>query len=384
MVDEPRPPLTQRLRPMHWLVIDVLVALALASSLVTLRPDAEGRLGSATWIAIALLVLVIAGAVAVRRVYPITALTAALVAEACLRGLGLKAAVGFATALTLYMAALTARNRPAVWCLGTVAVAVGFVAAPIPLYPSILAWTLGTSARSRREYARALRRQAERQGREEAERRAGEQAAEERLRIARELHDVVAHSMSLITVQAGVAHYVGAERPEEAIRALGSIEATGRTALRDMRRLLGMLRDADGTPQDPELAPAPTLAALDTLVRDAAAAGLGVDFTVLGERRDLPAGIELAAYRIVQEALTNVIRHAGVDRCSVELRYTEREIALDVVDSGRGGPAAVPGHGLIGMRERVAAYGGEFDAGPRADGAGFRVGARLPIEEGAR
>ncbi|MGC0419881.1 sensor histidine kinase [Embleya sp. AB8] len=385
MVDELRPPLTQRLRPRHWRAIDVLLGIVLAGSLVTLRPHPDDRLGTSTWIVVALLVLILAGAVAFRRTYPILAVTAALVAESCLRGLEVKAAIGFATAFTLYTAALTVRNRPAVWALGTVAVAVGFATAPIPLYPAILAWTLGTTARSRRQYAEALRRQAERQGRVEAEQRAREQAAEERLRIARELHDVVAHSMSLITVQAGVAHYVGTERPEEALRALGSIEATGRTALRDMRRLLGMLRDSDGTPQDAELAPAPTLATVDTLVRDAAAAGLTVELSVLGERRELPTGVELAAYRIVQEALTNVIRHAGVDHCQVELHYTEREITLDITDSGRGdGGSVVPGHGLVGMRERVVAYGGEFAAGSRAPEPGFRVRARVPIEEGAR
>ncbi|MYS86453.1 sensor histidine kinase [Embleya scabrispora] len=384
MGDELRPPLTQRLRLRHWLALDALLALVITVPILTSHPGTvTGRLGAATWPVPVVLGVTLIGSVALRRVHPVPALLAAVVAETAAGLAGLVAAVGFATAATLYTAALSGRSRRVVWAAGAGAVAAGFVIAPIPLYPAIPAWAFGALLRTRREYAAALRRQAERQGRERAERQAAADAAEERLRIARELHDVVAHSMSLITVQAGVAHFVGAERPEEALRALGSIEATGRTALREMRRLLGILREGSDTPHSAELAPAPTLAAVDTLVSDAAAAGLRVELIVHGERRELPVGVEHAAYRIIQEALTNVVRHADTDHCRVELRYTHGEIEVAIADSGSGGGAAVPGHGLVGMRERVAAYGGEFDAGPLPE-RGFRVSARVPIEDGAR
>ncbi|MEU0932494.1 sensor histidine kinase [Embleya sp. NPDC005971] len=383
MGDALRPPLTQRLRLRHWLTLDALLALAITTPILTVHPAAAtDRLGAAAWPILLALGATLIGSVAVRRVCPVPALVVAVVAETAAGLAGLVAAVGFAMAATLYTAALSGRSRHVVWAAGAAAVAAGFVIAPVPLYPAIPAWAVGALLRTRREYVEALRRQAERQGRERAERQAAAAAAEERLRIARELHDVVAHSMSLITVQAGVAHLVGAERPEEALRALGSIEATGRTALREMRRLLGILRDDSETAHEAELAPAPTLAAVDALITDAAAAGLRVELTVHGDRRELPTGVELAAYRIIQEALTNVVRHADTDHCRVEIQYTRHELALAITDSGSGGPAA-PGHGLVGMRERVAAYGGEFDARPLPE-RGFRVSARVPIEDGTR
>ncbi|MFD7729768.1 sensor histidine kinase [Kitasatospora phosalacinea] len=216
---------------------------------------------------------------------------------------------------------------------------------------------------------------------DERRRRRTEHAAarerEERLLIARELHDVVAHSLGVIAVQAGVANHVAAEQPEQARLALASIEETSRTALNEMRALLGVLR----TGADGERLPAPRLADLDGVVRRAAAAGVRVDVQLLGERVPLPPGLELAGYRVVQEAVTNVVRHAGTGHCRVRVDYRPDALELTVTDEGRGGTPSGPGggHGLAGMRERVAVHGGEFRAGRRRTGRGFEVSAVFPL-----
>jgi signal transduction histidine kinase len=199
--------------------------------------------------------------------------------------------------------------------------------------------------------------------------------AEERLQIARELHDVVAHSMSMVAVQAGVGRYVIERDPAEAASALAAIETTSRTALREMRQLLGILRD--GEPG--EMLAAPGLEDIPDLARRA---GLHVDVAVRGTPRRLPTGMDLAAFRIVQEALTNVVKHSGTDRGRVEVTYSADAVAVEVTDEGAGVAPGSPGdvgrgHGLTGMRERVALYGGEFSAGP-LPGRGYRVSARLP------
>jgi signal transduction histidine kinase len=206
--------------------------------------------------------------------------------------------------------------------------------------------------------------------------------AEERLRLARELHDVVAHSISVIAVQSGVGAHVANTQPEEAAKALATIEATSRAALTELRRLLGVLRQ-EGEPEG-SLAPVPGLADLDALLAEVAKAGLGVRLRVEGTPSPLPAGVDLSAYRIVQEALTNVVKHAGPARAQVVVGYGDHEVTVEVVDDGRGVAAptgdgrARVGHGLIGMRERVAAFGGDLEVGPGPDG-GFRVAARLPL-----
>jgi signal transduction histidine kinase len=222
------------------------------------------------------------------------------------------------------------------------------------------------------------------EAREELARRA---VVEERLRLARELHDVVAHAMSVIAVQSGVGAHVADTQPEEATRALAAIEATSRAALEELRRLLGVLRQAD-EPQG-DLAPVPGLADLDSLLAEVAKAGLAVKLQVNGTRPPLPAGVDLSAYRIVQEALTNVVKHASPAHAEVMIGYRDQEVTVEVVDDGRG--AVTPagdgregtGHGLLGMRERVAAFGGELEVGPRP-GGGFRVAARLPLEADRR
>jgi signal transduction histidine kinase len=242
-------------------------------------------------------------------------------------------------------------------------------------------WLLGQFAHNYRAYAARLEeRTAElERAREALARRA---VVEERLRLARELHDVVAHAMSVIAVQSGVGAHIANTQPKEARRSLAAIEATSRAALEELRRLLGVLRQED-EPQA-SLAPVPGLADLDSLLGEVAKAGLAVRLQVEGTPSPLPAGVDLSAYRIVQEALTNVVKHAGPARAEVVVGYHDRDVTVEVTDDGRG--AAAPagdgqtrvGHGLIGMRERVAAFGGDLEAGPGPDG-GFRVVARLPL-----
>ena len=242
------------------------------------------------------------------------------------------------------------------------------------------AWLLGHFVGVRRAYTARLEQTAE------LERARAEQArqavAEERLRLARELHDVVAHSISVIAVQSGVGAHVAKTQPEEAAKALAAIEATSRAALTELRRLLGVLRQED-EPQG-DLAPVPGLADLDSLLAEVAKAGLAVRLQVEGRPAPLPAGVDLSAYRIVQEALTNVVKHAGPARAQVAIRYRDHEVMVEVTDDGRGAAAptgdgrARVGHGLIGMRERVAVFGGDLEVGPRP-GGGFRVAARLPL-----
>ena len=250
-------------------------------------------------------------------------------------------------------------------------------------FPLIIgaAWLLGYFAHNYRAYAARLEeRTAElERAREELARRA---VAEERLRLARELHDVVAHAMSVIAVQSGVGAHVADSRPGEVGKALAAIEATSRDALTELRRLLGVLRQ-DGDPQA-SLAPAPGLANLEGLLAEVAEAGLAVKLRVEGRPAPLPAGLDLSAYRIVQEALTNVVKHAGPAHAQVMICYRDHEVAVEVTDDGRGVGAVAgdgrrgTGHGLIGMRERVAAFGGDLEVGPRP-GGGFRVAARLPL-----
>ncbi len=209
---------------------------------------------------------------------------------------------------------------------------------------------------------------------------AREAVAAERQRIARELHDVVAHSLSVMVVQAGAARRLVATKPDLAAEALGAIETTGREALDEMRRLLGVLRTPEGDKESPDLAPQPSLVHLDDLT--GADPGLPVEVVVEGEPAPLPAAIDLQAYRIVQEALTNVRKHAGPARATVHLHYGTDALEVRVDDDGRGASASAPlggeGHGLVGMRERAALCGGELRAGPRP-GGGWSVTARLPL-----
>jgi signal transduction histidine kinase len=254
---------------------------------------------------------------------------------------------------------------------------------PTPVTNTLIigaAWLLGHFVGVRRAYTDQLERTAElERARAELARRA---VAEERLRLARELHDVVAHSISVIAVQSGVGAHVAESQPEEAAKALAAIEATSRAALTELRRLLGVLRQ-EGEPQG-SLAPVPGLADLDALLAEVAKAGLAVRLRVEGTPWQLPAGVDLSAYRIVQEALTNVVKHAGEARAHVTIGYGDQDVTVEVTDDGLGVTAPAGdgqgkvGHGLIGMRERVQVFGGDLEAGPRP-GGGFRVAARLPL-----
>jgi signal transduction histidine kinase len=222
---------------------------------------------------------------------------------------------------------------------------------------------------------------------EEQELRSRWAVAEERGRIARELHDVVAHSVSVMVVQAGAARRTLAASPEQAATALGQIEQTGRQALVELRRLLGLLRD--GEAGDADLAPQPSLAHLESLAAAAREAGLPVEVAVEGEPRSLPAGVDLSAYRIVQEALTNSLKHSGPSRARILVRYGAHDLRLEVRDDGpagngmENGPSGRSGHGLIGMRERVALFGGTLETGS-LPGGGYRVAARLPLDSGSQ
>jgi signal transduction histidine kinase len=240
-------------------------------------------------------------------------------------------------------------------------------------------WALGDSARSRRAYTAELEARAARLERER-ELEASRAAAEERARIARELHDVVAHHVSMMVVQAEAGPVVVERDPKTAAQAFDSIGAIGRQALGEMRRLLGVLRS--GEDRAPSLTPQPGLEQLPALVEQVRQAGLEAKLEVEGEPRPLPPGMDLSAYRIVQEALTNAVRHAGPGAAKVLVRYGDGDVRLEIRDHGVGSRNDNhAGHGLVGMRERVNLYGGDLAAGPHPDG-GFTVAARLPLPSG--
>ncbi len=251
-------------------------------------------------------------------------------------------------------------------------------------------WIVGRAVRTRRLYLAELEDRADRLERANtAELRAA--LAEERARMARELHDVVAHHVSVMTVQAAAARRMIDRSPERSVEAMQAVEETGRAALVEMRRIVGALRSTDtdeSTATTGELFPQSGVAELGPLLTRAREAGLEVDLTVVGEPRLLPTGVDLAIFRVVQESLTNTLRHAGPTRAAVLLRYEPDAVVVGVTDDGSrrraaGGRAVGsdrPGHGLVGMRERVTLNGGTLRTGSRSVG-GFEVQARLPLEE---
>jgi signal transduction histidine kinase len=236
----------------------------------------------------------------------------------------------------------------------------------------LIAWLAGRGVRTRTRLTEELHEAAVR-AKEAHEEEASRAASDERRRIAREMHDVVAHSVSVMVVQAGGARRILERDPRRAVEAAAHIEDVGRAALTEMRRLLGVLHHAD------ERAPQPTMRELGALVERTRAAGLPVSLTVEGEPRSLPAGMDLAAYRVVQEALTNAIKHAGAAPTEVTVRWAPSHLELEIVDTGsQAANGHGGGHGLVGMEERVKLYDGELRAGRRA-GGGFEVVARLPL-----
>ena len=281
--------------------------------------------------------------------------------------------------LAIYTVAAHCERTPAL-VGGAISLAAGIVWIGLDdfFFPVVVfggAWFAGRLVRQREVHARVV---GERSAALEREREANARvaAAEERARIARELHDVLSHSVSVMVVQAGAERLaLGSDRAATG-ETLEAIEKTGRQALEEMRRLLGMLR-AEG--ESPAHAPQPTLAELDELVSQVREAGLAVELHVEGEPTALPPGVAVSVYRIVQEALTNVLKHAGPAQAWILIRYEGRGLELEIADDGRGPcEAGDTGHGLVGMRERVALYGGDFDAGAR-NGGGFIVRARIPL-----
>jgi signal transduction histidine kinase len=378
---------TRRGRAVLWAAADAcaatLLCLAMLRSVAVTAPRATAPAAVGT-----VLVIVVCAGVAARRLAPAPILLVVASGACALAYFGFAQDPMVAVALVVYTVAVGYAWPVSVGALATVFVGVG-VSARTPLDRILsgnrvvatfvvlaAAWAIGVAMRTQRRYAAGLVSQARARAQADTD-RAQRALAEQRLRIARELHDVVAHTMSVIAVQAGVGAHIADSRPQESRHALGRIEETSRSALVELRRMLAVLRT--GGTDDAELVPAPTLAGLPALVARTRTAGLAIELSTTGAPRPLPAGVELTAYRVVQEALTNVVRHAGATRVRVRLDYRPACLTVTVTDDGRGAPSpAVPGHGIVGMRERVALYGGEFTAGPAP--RGYRVTATLPAE----
>jgi signal transduction histidine kinase len=255
--------------------------------------------------------------------------------------------------------------------LGSTAVHLATVA--VPLF-TLIAWLIGHSIRQAQAQAELVRAQA-----------AAQTVLAERLRIARDVHDIVAHSIGVIAIQAGAGRRVFDASPGEARDALAAIEAASRETLSGLRRMVTGLRHADqeSSPGQAPPDPAPSLADLERLAATTLDAGVRVDVEWHGSREPLPADIDLSAFRIIQEAVTNVVRHADTSQCRVSIGQQDGELSIEVTDSGRGGDPSGTGYGITGMRERAALLGGDLSAGPRP-GGGFRVAARLPLPAPAR
>jgi signal transduction histidine kinase len=329
----------------RWPLIALAVTLGGEAAIFVLRPGATAEL------------VVLAVATGLEICY--TAATRTRRVSAC----GAALAVGFSLLLPLLGPAYGGSLR-----VGSAEPGVPTVTIVV-LLVTVIAWLIGHSIRQAQARAELLRTQA-----------AAEAATAERLRIARELHDIVAHSIGVIAIQAGSGRSVFDARPDEARDALTAIESTSREALSGLRRMVTGLRQTEPAPgpwQAP-LGPAPGLADIGRLAETALDAGVRVDVEWLGSREPLPADIDLSAFRIIQEAVTNVARHAGTGQCRVCIEQHDGQLSIEITDSGRGGTAVGTGYGITGMRERAALLGGDFSAGPRP-GGGFRVAARLPV-----
>jgi len=343
-----------------------------------------------TPIAAFLLVIVAGLALAWRYRHPQTVLCITTAAVVVYSLLGyVNGAALLIPAVAMWAFATTAPIRLSVaWAVAVTAVLMGATALNNPFGPTGGGWVLvpadiavalfgGIAVGNRRAYVGAQR--------ERAEREARRQIDEERLRIARELHDVVAHTMATINVQASAATQLLAKSPEQAAESLAAIRSASKEGLRELRAILNVLRHADEPADSTE--PTSGLTRLDALAAGVRQAGLPVIVTVTGRPRPLPAVTDLAAFRIIQEALTNSIRHAGPATAAVSLSYGDADLLVEIADTGRGAPlrSEYPkspggsGHGLRGMRERATAAGGTIEIGPRPAG-GFRVAARLPLD----
>ncbi|MFI7420816.1 sensor histidine kinase [Nonomuraea sp. NPDC049684] len=379
---ERRPLIARRLRPGHWVAVDVFAAAVLAAGFSVPAVLAPGSARVPPLVAVPVIALACLPT-AVRRRWPVPVCAVVLVAAGFAPFAGWQEAF-VPLALALHAVALLATRRTAVAALvAALAVTAAGAAIGAPSWTEAasaggfawlllgLAWTIGLAVREQRAYAaQAVARSAQ------------AAATAERLRVAREVHDVVAHSMGLISMRAGIANHVAATHPEEAGEALSIIEETSRKALTDLRGLLGLLRDASGE-QGGEQGGEPHLP--DTLRELVAAIPDGHLRVELDVEPGLALGGEaaLVVRRLVQESLTNVLRHAGPARCRVAvLTRARREVVVEIVDDGRGGAPRPGGHGLAGLEERVILYGGTFSAGPEP-GGGFAVRARLPLPGGS-
>ncbi|MGH3683581.1 MAG: sensor histidine kinase [Pseudonocardiaceae bacterium] len=374
--------------------IDLLPAVWVALLTVSSTLNAALGLSSGVVVVVCITVCAVGVALVVRRRWPLTVLgiVVALAIVAVLLGMSVTA-TGLAVTVALYQVAVSVEPRRSAVALGAALLGVTLAAVLTAIVPAprfllvtpnteslntdllvLLSltwitigagWTLGRSIRARREYAGQI-----------AEHHEQKAVSEERLRIAREMHDVVAHSMSVIVMKAAVANHVYDTRPEESREALRVIESVSRAALADIQRVLGSLRSAG----EADLEPSPGLDELPQLVENARLADVEVELD-LGTIPALPAAVELSAYRIVQEALTNVIKHAAAPaRCTVRINAEPGELHLAVIDDGTPcGPVGAPGHGLIGMRERASLHHGILVAGRQPHG-GFAVHARLPYQ----
>ncbi len=395
---EPGPPLSKRLRGRGWEAIDSVMATMLAVGVGVYLVHKHGvRLSGIPGGPLIGYGMAIGATLplAVRRRWPLAVLAGVLMCSVALLILINRTATATGATVALYTVAVRGPRGRSIAALAATEAGVVAVYGWVPTHPAgsatsaysaalaamvqLAVWLVGDGVARRRAYRAAS-----------AEQSARHAVIDERLRIARELHDVVAHGLSVIAVQAGVGRHVASVRPEEAAKALGAIEVASRQTLAEMRGLLSVLHTED--PSSAPAAPAPGLSDLESLVRQMDDAGLATALLIDGEARPLGAAVEVSAYRIVQEALTNIVKHARHARhAEVLVSYRDNELIVDITDDGLpvrnpgapGPPMEACGHGLTGMRERATALGGRLDAGPRPQG-GYRVTARLPMDASVR
>jgi signal transduction histidine kinase len=395
------PDLARLIRGIDPHAIDALIALALAAAAMAILAgragDPAGDFRANDFLGTGL-VLLQTLPLAARRVWPLgvaIVVGGAVAAHAAL-GYEVVQAGTFGSLVAVYGAASLTDNQRALIAAGFTAGALAVFFAttrgdfgPVDMAATsgtwALAWLFGSYLRIRGEQAAALGEHAAWLERDQ-ELRAREAVADERARMAREPHDIVGHALNVIVIQAGGAQRTLETRPQAAREALASIESAGREALSDMERMLGVLRAAADGGQ-PALGPQPGLAQIETLAAQVSDAGLAVDVAVEGARQELPASIELSAYRIVQEALTNALKHSRGRRARVVVRYAPLAVEVEISDDGRGPQARASaehgGRGIVGMRERAAVFGGELEVGAASPEGGYRGRARLPLKSAA-
>jgi signal transduction histidine kinase len=371
---------------------DSVLALALTVISVGSVVVARTRYGFAFPVLAAVAALFTTVPIALRRYRPLAVLAVTVIAQTLLLIFSSDSPVPLGVIVALYTVAARCERpvsiRAAEWTVPPITLGVlvnnglhaGRVIPELAVFA--IAWVVGDNLRTRRAYLAELEARAARLERERED-QAGRAVIQERTRIARELHDVIAHNVSVMVVQASAGEELFDEDPERARESLSAVSSTGRAALAELRRLLGVIRPEDDPAGDVSYAPQPGIEYLEELVGQVRETGLPVELSVIGEPRRLPEGIGLCAYRIVQEALTNTLKHAHASSAHVNVRYVADALELQVVDDGRGAASVngeTGGHGLIGMRERVALFGGELTASARA-GRGYEVRARLPLEE---